>query len=431
MGRHQVSDAFKQKLKYARTLLMATQPFYASLLVHADVTEVPNVTGDKRETAYTDGKRIHFFHGMVQDISREEFAFVLLHEVMHLALAHVPRLVAQHLNPGIWNLATDFVINLLIDDLIEQMRRERRPDDLRRPDWVLFDPQYRNMSAEAVYQKLIQELPPDVRRALSEPFGGPQDGQQGQGSQPGDEDRTPNLADFLPNFGQGKYDVFGDIQREAVGAEELQKSEQEWKHAISSAAQQAKLQGKMPAGLERLVNEILYPKLDWRVLLNEFIQQFPVDYAWHQPDRRFTDFPFVIPGLDGEQVELVFAVDTSGSFSPEQLKEALTEAYNMVSAFNYVDMTVISCDAKVHTVTTVHSRSDLEKVRLVGGGGTDFRPVFDWVREHKPHTNGLVYFTDLMGTFPNEAPSFKVLWIANGAPDPCKASVPFGRVIEY
>ena len=438
--KHEPGDTFKTYLKYARTRLLGSSPFLGVLLIHCKVTERKG-TGASNETAYTNGRDVVFYDTLVERISREEFTGILLHEILHVAWLHVQRGKFGHLKPRVWNWATDFVINLVIKDASAELARSlSNVEPFSLPDWVLYDEQYRGMSADAVYQKLLQDIPPELANMPLDGCGG------GQGDSAGGDDRSfsnADLKDFLPGYNPDK-NLDGDIQQgsaggpdagdddgvgEALSHDELQKAGSDWKQVVSQAAQSAKMQGKLPSYLEKFVEGLLYPKVDWRRLLKDFIQAFPVDYSFMQADRRFADFEFIIPSLHGEQIELTVAVDTSGSFSSEQLREALTEVYDMVSSFDYITLTVISCDAAVQSVETIHSRYEIDKIKLKGGGGTDFQPVFDWIEENQPGCQGLVYFTDMYGTFPDEAPRHKTLWIVSSEFDLDDA--PFGQAIRY
>jgi len=61
-----------------------------------------------------------------------------------------------------------------------------------------------------------------------------------------------------------------------------------------------------------------------------------------------------------------------------------------------------------------------------GGGGTDFRPVFDHCAELFQQPRCLVYLTDLEGRFPDEAPAYPVLWVVYGG----QTEAPFGEVVS-
>jgi predicted metal-dependent peptidase len=60
-----------------------------------------------------------------------------------------------------------------------------------------------------------------------------------------------------------------------------------------------------------------------------------------------------------------------------------------------------------------------------GGGGTSFRPVFEWAEQQDRLPDLLVYFTDAQGEFPQQEPPFPVIWLIKG-----KAKVPWGTRIQ-
>jgi predicted metal-dependent peptidase len=69
-------------------------------------------------------------------------------------------------------------------------------------------------------------------------------------------------------------------------------------------------------------------------------------------------------------------------------------------------------DAEVAGVQTFE-RGDPVVCTPKGGGGTDFRPVFNWVEAHEDEDIAcVIYLTDMYGTFPKEAPAMPVLWVA-------------------
>jgi len=61
-----------------------------------------------------------------------------------------------------------------------------------------------------------------------------------------------------------------------------------------------------------------------------------------------------------------------------------------------------------------------------GGGGTDFRPVFEHTAKLDPPPKCLVYLTDLDGHFPAEAPDYPVVWVTWDQ----DAKAPFGETIR-
>ena len=73
-------------------------------------------------------------------------------------------------------------------------------------------------------------------------------------------------------------------------------------------------------------------------------------------------------------------------------------------------------------------RDRLKQLKVHGYGGTDFRPVFEYVKKNIPNARLLIYFTDGFGEYPKKA-SIETIWVL------CKESIepykiPFGKVIK-
>ena len=110
------------------------------------------------------------------------------------------------------------------------------------------------------------------------------------------------------------------------------------------------------------------------------------------------------------------AVDTSGSIDDVLLGQFLGEMKAIMSLSGMLAY-VISCDAAVHQV--VLPGDNIPK--LIGGGGTDFRPALSKAEELA--VDAVVYLTDAQGTFPQDC-NLPVLWALTQ-----KAEVPFGKSI--
>jgi len=197
---------------------------------------------------------------------------------------------------------------------------------------------------------------------------------------------------------------------------------------LSEAYTYAKMQGKEPAGFDRLVTEVLKPKVDWKAVLRRYLtQMIPCDYTFLKPSRKSPP-KIILPGITkAEQVEAFVAVDTSGSISDEELAQFLSEIKWVARNYPSINLTLVSCDAEIQTEDQIKSRYELEKFKPKGGGGTDFRPVFELAM--KKRVKLVIYFTDGYGTFPEKKQPFPVIWAVTeqGAPE---SHFPFGKVIK-
>jgi predicted metal-dependent peptidase len=86
---------------------------------------------------------------------------------------------------------------------------------------------------------------------------------------------------------------------------------------------------------------------------------------------------------------------------------------------------VIGCDSVVHEVYTLSLFEELGDLKFTGGGGTDFRPVFKYIEEHKCNPTLLIFLTDMYGSFPDKEPTYPVVWVST-----TEKKAPFGLTLH-
>lgn len=358
----------------ARTNLVLTNQFFGVLGLRLKL-----VPDDNCPTAATNGIEIRYNPKWVAKLPGKQVEGLLAHEIMHCAFLHHIRKGAR--NDGKWNAACDFNIN----DFLVQNRFELPPEGL-------LDPKNypSTMSVDEIYNRL-----PDK-------YNSPKWG----------------FVTQAPN-GPGK-------DKDGNGQESHAQQEADWKQAVAMAAHVARMQGKLPAGIQELIDGLLTPKIPWIDVLRRFVSEpSKDDYTWRRANRRFTALGMFLPSLYSETVgEIVYAIDTSGSMPTEDLKEAATEADSLHREVKPTKTVVMMCDAAVHEVDEF-GPDDEVTFRFSGRGGTDFRPVFEEIynRNYKPKC--LVFFTDGYGSFPDDAPEYPVLWVST-----TDVVYPFGEVIH-
>jgi predicted metal-dependent peptidase len=170
-------------------------------------------------------------------------------------------------------------------------------------------------------------------------------------------------------------------------------------------------QGCLPSELERLIVEAGRPRVDWRHVLASFvISASRHDYRWLPPSRRHLGRGFALPSLQARRADVAVALDTSGSVSAEELARFVEEVRGIVAVLP-VRLLLIACDAAVHTFRQFEVFEPVAVPAVGGGGGTDFRPAFERLESDGIQPACLVYFTDALGTFPERAPDYAVLWV--------------------
>lgn len=384
------------RIRKARTGLILDQPFFGVLALRLRLVEDP-----KAPTMWTDGDNLGFSPTFVGKLSDDELKGVVCHEVLHCVLSHHVRRGSR--TPKRWNVAADYVVNEVV----------QKDTPYKLPAGVLINPAYKGVSAEWIYER----LPP-------ERGGGKSQSGQDQDSDPGGCGEVRDVPAGEAGPGKGKQG-----NGAAPSAADKSASEAAWKVATAQAANQAKQAGKLPGSLSRLVGEIISPKLPWRDLLRRFVDQSrKSSYSWAPPNRRHVWRGLYLPSVSSNDLlPVAVGIDTSGSISPDQLREFAGELSAILGECR-APATVIYCDAKIHNVQRFEPDDLPLKLEAKGGGGTDFRPVFGWLDESGETFSCLIFFTDLEGTFPKEPPAVPVLWVHSGGG--LAENVPFGDVVE-
>ncbi len=235
---------------------------------------------------------------------------------------------------------------------------------------------------------------------------------------------------------QGGFDLHlepGTGEGKSATQAQQERNEQEWKIAVSAAVALAKAQGNLPGALQRVLEDVLDPKVSWQDYVMGWCKRKAGggSFNFRRPDRRLIsrDVPIYAPARSGFGVNnMVVVVDTSGSITDDTVAMFFAEMRGVLEDVKPENLYVIWCDAEVHRVDQVEDVSDLITLKgkgAPGGGGTSFIPPFNTVRELGVTPDALIYLTDGDGTFPNAAPSYPVLWGTIK-----KNTYPWGEVVE-
>lgn len=178
-------------------------------------------------------------------------------------------------------------------------------------------------------------------------------------------------------------------------------------------AQRGRIAGRTPEQLLAQLGGALGPReveVDWRDALRMFVARTraPV-HTWARPSRRFPTRIGVVPGRSYQHRQvlrpsLIIAIDTSLSMSEGELREVARQLRPMSEL---AQLNVVECDSEI--ARSYPFRGAIDQVK--GRGGTDLRPVFEpgFLRAHR--ADGVVYFTDGEGPYPEHAPPLPVLWM--------------------
>ncbi len=361
----------------ARAQMVLNHPFFATLALYLEP-----VSTDDIETAATDGRRLLYNPKWLEELktqySLSTVSAVIAHEVMHCALNHLTRRGTR--DSKLWNYAADYAVNIILHEA-----------GFRLPQGALLDHRYKGMPTEQIYEQIAQK---SAEQGGFNPNGDIMDDHSmWQKSGYGIKDNQ-NACNSNGTFSPGSAKAI----------------EEEWNGRIVAAVQTALNQGKFPSGLERLVDTLLKPYIPWKEVLADYMERICHEYIWGPFDRRFTHSGTYIPstGQDGLN-EIVVALDTSGSVSQKELSQFLAEV-KTIADIGANTLHIVFCDASISSWYTVELGEDLPQIKIAGGGGTDFRPVFEAVEKNGINPSVMIYYTDGYGSFPKKQPDYPVLW---------------------
>lgn len=357
-------------LETVRSRFILSRPFYANL---GFALKLKVVADDRVQTAATDGKTIFFSVFFWEKLEPEERVFVFAHELLHCALGHFFRRGLR--DHDLWNIAVDQEVNHILSE-----------EGFRMPKGGILERSYLGLSAEQVYEKLKMDI--NVRRMLSSVV---------------PEGNQPSSGLFDPEFTPQANTSLAD-------------------HAVmvSTARRAARRKGGqgMDENNRRLprANPSKPSGVAWRMVLASFFDAAKATRtSWHRPSRRHIGRGLYMPSRVKGDYKLTIAIDVSGS-TQKDLPQFMSELKSILQVSPCSDLTIITFDHRVRSVEHPADLSDVEVLsnRLIGGGGTDIDPVFEYIRTSDDEHQNIIILTDGYFKKPrNSLPSSQILYVVS------------------
>jgi len=336
-------------------------------------------------TACTNGLTLQFNPDFFESMTEDERVGVLVHEAWHVAFQHMTRVDDKDFND--WNIATDYVINNMLDD-----------HGYKLPEGGLMDHQYDDMTSDQVYNKIHNDQ-----------------------NHPGRN-----------GFNQDMKNMSGSSQS-SVSKDQAQQIQSQIEDIVIKANTQARMAqddpGSIPGEIQVAIDKLLNPKLPWYEILYRYMRGLgPEDYSFKKFNRRFLP-DFYLPTLYSESLgEISVAVDTSGSVTDQQFMTFISEIDAIQNHLKPETTTVLDFDTSIKEIHKLEDGEDVRRIKFTGRGGTDVKEVLEWAEENKP--NALVIFTDGYFYKHDIDPGIPVIWVIHsGGHD--TFTYPFGKIIEY
>lgn len=361
-------NQIKQRIKQTKANLILEQPYFGSVAM----LQKPKLNEDIQTFSSTP-QYFEYNDDYIQCLDDEELSFLLTNSAMHQALGYNNRKEGRM--DWLWTMAQDYAINSLLVN-----------NGLKLPELLLYDERFDTLSSEAIYKILEDEI---------------------------DEDK--HTTKEVENIRYEKMPEVNEYDQDPVDTQDLNQQ----------LLNKAKLQGDLPLGIEILVPKLDNATITWEEELYTLIENsVKFDYSLSPPNKRYISQGMALPSLSGTRTKLVIAIDSSGSIDGALLGKFLSEVESIMNTFVDFEIDLLVADAKVQEHHILYPGDELEYT-LKGGGGTNFENTFIYVDENINNVTLFLYFTDGLGTFPQNEPFYDVVWISPNE----KQKYPFGRVL--
>ena len=391
-----------------KILVMARNELYMKMrFLDVALSSLPFVLDTGAEGMGTDGLYLYYDPQYLGGLFREDRVMVnriYLHLVLHGIFRHMIRRKGRE--ERLYHLSCDIAVESIIDELQYRCVMKARSFP-RREMYRELKKEMKTLTAERIYevlrkkaltQKQLEQLEVDFR--VDDHSYWPKAEEKKRQNQI--ENRWQDISERM------------ETEMETFSKEASQTSE--------SLIDQVKVENR--------------ERMDYREFLRKFsvlreevsVDPDSFDYIFYSYGlSMYGNMPLIEP-QEWKEVKKVedfaIVIDTSMSCSGDLVKKFLEETYGVLteaeSFFHKVNIHIIQCDEMVQNDQKITDEKELkeymEHLELIGEGGTDFRPAFEYVNHlieqgEFYHLKGLIYFTDGKGTYPKKKPPYQTAFI--------------------
>lgn len=391
------------KISRARISLQKDEPFFAYLslfLKPKELKEIPSMAVD------IDGN-LYYNSNFVNGLNDREMVGVLTHEILHLTFLHFAR--GEKLNRKIGNIAMDIVVNEVLKDNNFILPKGCIWSNNER-EVKVFNKTIKKCNekiAEEIYFELYQEAKEKLKEAIKK-------GEKiqvtddGEGIELDEEDLEGYEIEGSSNDGTGKIkNIDNHLSNKGKDGKELSKEEREakekeWTNRIVEASTISKMAGKEPAGLDRILGRLHESKINWKVLLQRYIQSsIPSNYTYSKPNKKSISSGYYLPDVEKQRIEIGVLIDTSGSIGQNELADFLSEIVGIARAYREkIKMSLAVHETELGNSWVVENgniQKILDTTKIKGGGGTNFNEPYKQFIDKYKTTKLLVWLSDGYG----------------------------------
>lgn len=356
----------------------------------------------------TDGFVIYYHGEYLCDLYRRGRVLVnraYLHMVLHCLFCHMDTMGRRE--GRMWNLACDIAAESVIDGLYLKCIHIQTPPF--RMDWYgRLRQRLQVLNAEGVY-KALEEMKLTERQL-----------ERLEAEFLVDDHQYWQLPPDAPKTGVVRQNQWSNNREKLQTEMETMGNQQD--EDTKSLLEQVQVENRSRYDYRRFLQKFSVLREEMQVDEDSF------DYVFYTYGLSlYGNMPLVEP-LESKEVsrieDFVLVIDTSMSCSGELVRRFLEETYSVLcqsdSYFKKTNIHIIQCDDQVQQDRRITCRQEMEEYMqefsIIGQGGTDFRPAFEYVnqmlgRGEFHRLKGLLYFTDGEGIYPVKRPVYDTAFV--------------------
>lgn len=356
----------------------------------------------------TDGFVIYYHGEYLCDLYRRGRVLVnraYLHMVLHCLFCHMDTMGRRE--GRMWNLACDIAAESVIDGLYLKCVHIQTPPF--RMDWYgRLRQRLQVLNAEGVY-KALEEMKLTERQL-----------ERLEAEFLVDDHQYWQLPPDAPKTGVVRQNQWSNNREKLQTEMETMGNQQD--EDTKSLLEQVQVENRSRYDYRRFLQKFSVLREEMQVDEDSF------DYVFYTYGLSlYGNMPLVEP-LESKEVsrieDFVLVIDTSMSCSGDLVRRFLEETYSVLcqsdSYFKKTNIHIIQCDDQVQQDRRITCRQEMEaymqEFSIIGQGGTDFRPAFEYVnqmlgRGEFHRLKGLLYFTDGEGIYPVKRPVYDTAFV--------------------
>ena len=365
-----------------------------------------------------------------------------MHMLMHCLFRHMFS-AKQHEDAQLWDLCCDIAVESVVDSM-DYPTILRVTSDFRQEWYEKLEKEVSVLTAEKLYQYfMLRKRDPYLEESLRQEFllCDHSFWQRMEKEPPQEQNKNqPPVPQENPQMDSDQQENAGEKTSDATPLGKTDPKEDEWKEHAKRIESDMETYAKDAAADAGKLAWMLKLSSRERKSYKEFLKRFAVVREEVSVDMDSFDYGFYMYGLQhygnmpliehleyqemNRMEELVIAIDTSGSCDGETVRRFLGETYSILSEkenfFHKMKVYLIQCDCCIQDVKVIHSEEEWKEysknITIQGRGGTDFRPVFRYVKEQQEKKEirslkALIYFTDGDGIYPGSKPDYETAFV--------------------